>query len=152
MQKVVTILGEADLASYTLDLIQHIESETSGKEAVIVTLSGDLGAGKTALVKALGGALGVKEVIVSPTFVVLKTYETLHPHFTHLVHMDAYRIESTSELAPLHFLEYTHEPNTLVCIEWPECIPDALTMPHHHIAITIMDETKRTLTYTHVKN
>jgi tRNA threonylcarbamoyladenosine biosynthesis protein TsaE len=151
MSTAVTISSEAELQAYAANFVSTICQSLPSDWATIVTLSGDLGAGKTAFVKALGMVLGVLETIVSPTFVVLKTYETPTGPFLQLVHMDAYRIEDTSELLPLHFNDYVAQPKTLLCVEWPECIPEAILVSHHHIAITIIDETTRTFTHTYVK-
>lgn len=94
--------------------------------AVVVVLSGDLGAGKTTFVKAIADQLKVDEPVTSPTFTILKRYEVEHDMFTFLLHMDAYRLESAAELQPLHFDELLHTPNTLFVIEWGERITNAL--------------------------
>src|SRR5690625_4290245 len=65
-----------------------------------VTLSGQLGAGKTTLVKGIAAGLGVKQMVTSPTFTIIKEYEGELP----LYHMDAYRLENSEE--DIGFLEY----------------------------------------------
>ena len=77
----------------------------------IILLNGDLGAGKTTFVKGIAASLGVKEVVTSPTFTLLKTYHT--PHFE-IVHIDAYRLENSSfdEMN-----DYLNDENVLF-IEW----------------------------------
>ena len=104
--------------------------ENSGT-ATVLGLSGDLGAGKTTFVQALAAELGVKEVVQSPTFTILKLYQTNHPQFKQLIHMDAYRIESLTELGPLRLGELLNTPETLFAIEWPEKIAEAL--PDHFL-------------------
>ena len=94
--------------------------------AVVVALSGDLGAGKTTLVQFLAKSLGVTDVVTSPTFTIMKGYETKDTAFNRLVHMDAYRIESLDELRPLHVAEIFSADKTLFCIEWAEKIAAAL--------------------------
>ncbi|MFV0381151.1 MAG: tRNA (adenosine(37)-N6)-threonylcarbamoyltransferase complex ATPase subunit type 1 TsaE [Breznakia sp.] len=91
-------------------------------------LSGDLGAGKTTLTKYIGKALGIEEVITSPTFTILKIYEGEHP----LYHVDAYRLEEISQ--DLGFEEY-FESEGLSVIEWYEFIEEAL--PKERLEITI---------------
>lgn len=98
----------------------------NGPTATIVGLSGDLGAGKTTLVKAIAEILGVKETITSPTFVIAKYYRTRDPKFTDLIHIDAYRIEDPKELEILGWETIKNEPNTLVVIEWPERVEGLL--------------------------
>ena len=114
--------------------------------AVALALSGDLGAGKTTLVQLLARSLGIPDTVTSPTFVVMKQYETTNEIFTQLVHIDAYRIEDVDEMRPLGFAALLAEPQTLICIEWAERI--AALLPLHTIAATLTlnrDET-RTLT------
>src|ERR1035437_464305 len=71
-------------------------------KAKVVALSGDLGAGKTTLTQELAKLLGVKENVVSPTFIIMKIYKInsskYNSHFKQLVHIDAYRLESPAEL------------------------------------------------------
>jgi len=104
--------------------------------AAIVTLTGDLGAGKTTFTQQLAKHLGITEPVVSPTFGIMKAYELLdHPRFDHLVHIDAYRIEDMSEVGPLRLAELFVTPRTLICLEWPENI--ASTLPTGRVAVTI---------------
>lgn len=118
----------------------------SDERATIVGLTGELGAGKTTLTKALARELGVDTDVQSPTFVVMKTYEPKIDPFTKLVHMDAYRIDSLDELTSLRFADILQTPNTLVVIEWPERIAGAL--PLHTLYISIEhDNDHRVITY-----
>jgi tRNA threonylcarbamoyladenosine biosynthesis protein TsaE len=116
--------------------------------ATVLTLRGDLGAGKTAFVQCLGRSLGVTEQIVSPTFVVMKMYETSDERFATLVHMDAYRIESEAEVAPLRLGELLEQSHTLCCIEWAERIAGVLPAVRTELAISETDGV-RTITMTH---
>lgn len=91
------------------------------KPGMVVTLSGPLGAGKTTFVQALAAVLGVKEVPVSPTFSLVRTYKVKnHPSIRQLVHVDAYRIERAEDVVTLGLDELLEEPGTIVCLEWPE--------------------------------
>jgi tRNA threonylcarbamoyladenosine biosynthesis protein TsaE len=110
--------------------VEHSES------ASLVTLTGDLGAGKTTFTGQLAGYLGVTEPVVSPTFGIMKSYELLdHSDFDRLVHIDAYRIEDISEIGPLRFAELFQTPRTLICLEWPEQI--ASVLPKQKVAVTL---------------
>lgn len=117
--------------------------------ATLVGLSGDLGAGKTTFTQQLALELGVKERVQSPTFTILKSYQTNHPQFKQLFHMDAYRIESLTELEPLRFEELLSTPETLFCIEWPEKIMAALPA-HVLLKFKTLSEDERELTITKV--
>jgi tRNA threonylcarbamoyl adenosine modification protein YjeE len=91
-------------------------------EAIVVGLSGHLGAGKTAFVKCVAQELGIKEVVTSPTFVIMKLYKvgTKSDFVQQLVHIDAYRLEKQTDLLALEFEHVVSDPKNLVLIEWPE--------------------------------
>lgn len=123
------------------------QSNTLDSQAVIVALSGDLGAGKTTFVQQVAQILGIAETVTSPTFVIMKSYETTNETFRTLVHMDAYRIEDDSELAPLNFSTVIKQPHTLVCIEWAERV--SAFLPPHTIKMDLesLPHGKHQLTY-----
>jgi len=131
------------------DWLLDISSKYSDlDEALVVGLSGHLGAGKTAFVKAVAQELGVAEIVTSPTFVIMKVYELparsrirqapfkgLRAHqglerhredlpidcpWRRLVHIDAYRLERREELVAIDFESIVADKNNLVMIEWPE--------------------------------
>lgn len=116
--------------------------------ATLVTLSGNLGAGKTAYSKAVAATLGITETVTSPTFVLEKIYQVPPPHaFRRLVHIDAYRLERGAELAPLGFDELMRDAENLVLLEWPEKVSEVLPLPSVAISITVTDADARTITY-----
>lgn len=96
--------------------------------AAVVGLEGDLGAGKTTLVKEIASRFGVTDTVTSPTFVIAKWYdmEDAGHHFKKLVHIDAYRIEDEIELEAIHFDTLCQEEHALVIVEWPDRIPHAM--------------------------
>lgn len=88
---------------------------------VIVLLFGDLGAGKTTFVKGVAEFLGVKEDIVSPTFLIQRNYHIeKNTKLKNLIHIDAYRIENENELETIDWEKYSKDKNNLVFIEWPD--------------------------------
>jgi len=134
----------ADWNDFAKSLIDSLPPK--GKSATVIGLSGDLGAGKTTVVQAIGKQLGVGEPITSPTFTIFKQYQTNHTKFDRLVHMDAYRLESTSELVPLRFKDILARPNTLVCVEWAERIASALPDSTYYYDLVIDDDQQHTIT------
>ena len=127
MNQIFTINTIKELAVFAEVLIAALRTKKATLSgAVVVALSGDLGAGKTTLVQFLAKSLGVTDVVTSPTFTIMKGYETKDTAFNRLVHMDAYRIESLDELRPLHVAEIFSADKTLFCIEWAEKIAAAL--------------------------
>jgi len=102
-------------------------------EALVVGLSGHLGAGKTAFVKLIAKELGMKEEVTSPTFVIMKIYEIndqassindkkqkIIIPWKRLVHIDAYRLERREELEVLQWEQLVADKNNLILIEWPD--------------------------------
>ncbi|HEX7651764.1 MAG TPA: tRNA (adenosine(37)-N6)-threonylcarbamoyltransferase complex ATPase subunit type 1 TsaE [Candidatus Paceibacterota bacterium] len=117
-------------------------------EATLVTLSGELGAGKTAFTKAAARALGIDETVTSPTFVLEKIYALPEGGaFERLIHIDAYRLESGAELAPLGFDDLMRAPGNLILLEWPEKVADTLPEPYKRILLVPMQDGSRILTY-----
>ncbi|MEC0304054.1 tRNA (adenosine(37)-N6)-threonylcarbamoyltransferase complex ATPase subunit type 1 TsaE [Terribacillus saccharophilus] len=94
----------------------------------IITMEGDLGAGKTTLTKAIGAGLGVKRTINSPTFTIIKEYEGRLP----LYHMDVYRLENSDE--DIGFEEYFSGEGVSI-VEWAQFIEDFL--PKERLEITL---------------
>jgi len=86
--------------------------------AVIIGLKGDLGGGKTTFVQGFAKGLGVKEKILSPTFVILKKFKIQNSKFKILFHIDCYRIHNSQELLDLGFKEIISDPKNIVVIEW----------------------------------
>ncbi len=108
-------------------IAENPEKET----ATVVGLSGDLGAGKTAFVKCVARALGITEVVTSPTFILEKVYiiprgGILGEKFTKLIHIDAYRLEGGKEMRALDWGALLLDEHNLIFIEWPEQVKDAI--------------------------
>jgi len=96
----------------------------------VVCLAGDLGAGKTLLVQGLADALGIEDIVNSPTFTILNVYEASFP----IYHFDLYRLDYAEELLDIGFYEYT-EAGGLSIIEWPDKFPGEL--PDEYLWIDI---------------
>ncbi|MBW2273698.1 MAG: tRNA (adenosine(37)-N6)-threonylcarbamoyltransferase complex ATPase subunit type 1 TsaE [Deltaproteobacteria bacterium] len=95
-----------------------------GAQGLVLSLVGELGAGKTAFVKGLALGLGLEGVsVASPTFVIASEYET--PAGPRLVHVDLYRVESVQALEEAGFLDML-EPGAVVAVEWADRFPEAL--------------------------
>ncbi len=142
MEKVVTSI--AMLADEAQAFVQRLSLKD---KATLVTLSGDLGAGKTAFVKEVAEALGISDDLTSPTFVLMKMYDISSSAFKRLVHIDAYRLESGAELAPLRLNELLEDKENLIMLEWPEKVPGALPPADVSISIESNPDGSRTIRY-----
>src|SRR5688500_627938 len=101
-ERIITTPQDFDVvATDLLSEIRREREETNVRQAVLLLVSGNLGAGKTTFVQALARALAVTESVASPTFVIMKSYTAHHDMFTTLVHIDAYRIEDPREIEVL---------------------------------------------------
>jgi len=134
----------------TLGELQQF-GESLGRAAVgllpcAITLSGDLGTGKTTLTRAIGCGFGVAEPVTSPTFALVHEYVARDQH--RLLHLDLYRIAGPHELANIGWESISAE-RALVIIEWPDragfLVPDdALAIALAHVD---GDETRRRVTW-----
>lgn len=96
----------------------------------IISLSGDLGAGKTCFVQGLATALGASGPITSPSFTIVHEYEARYP----LVHLDVYRLDSFQEVLDLGFEEFL-DPRAVLLLEWGDAIEPLL--PRIHLTIQL---------------
>lgn len=144
MRKLVTSLTafEAEAASFAHALRPNPE------RATLVTLSGELGAGKTTFVKVVARELGVEKMVTSPTFVLEKIYLlTEGQPFKRLVHIDAYRLDRGEDLGALGFDELLQDPGNLVLLEWPERVEERIPRTAIRIALTARSDDARIVSY-----
>jgi len=132
-------IGETE--QFAIDWLKEISDKHSNlDEALVVGLSGHLGAGKTAFVKAVAKALGISEDVTSPTFVIMKIYgigsnggndpiTEVGPQWKRLIHIDAYRLEQPEELEALGWEALVADKNNLIMVEWPENVRLGAIMP-----------------------
>ena len=148
MEKVVQTLRELEA-----EAADFVRSLMPGERATLVTLVGELGAGKTAFTKSVAKAFGVEETVNSPTFVLEKIYFLPRElggrtsKFARLVHIDAYRLEKGSDLAALGFDELLQDPGNLIMLEWPENVAEALPAPAVRVMLTALPDGSHTLAY-----
>jgi len=110
------------------------------KNALVVGLEGDLGAGKTTFIKAFAKGMGIKRRLTSPTFVLLKKYKNLY-------HIDCYRIKNSQDISALDFEEIISTPRNIVLIEWAEKIKKILPKDKIWIKFKIVSDKKRIIKF-----
>ena len=116
MKNKLTLSSLEDTKKLGQELAKEI-LKRKGEAAFIVFLDGDLGTGKTTLVKEIIFALGVKEKVKSPTFTIIEPYELNNEN---IYHVDLYRIIDPTELEIIGLREYLNESKAIIFIEWPE--------------------------------
>lgn len=113
------------------------------KPSTVVCMTGDLGSGKTAFVKCVANALGIKQDIVSPTFNILLQYESANGYMFN--HFDLYRLDSCEELEDIGFYEVVDDDG-ISFIEWSEKFPNNMPSNSVYIDISKLNETERKIT------
>lgn len=118
------------LKSFAGEILAQIKPDP--KHATILALRGELGSGKTAFTQALAKTLGIKQSIISPTFVIAKKYSlpvgqtARNIGFKNLIHFDFYRLTEDDDLDTLNWKQLLAEPQNLIVVEWPERIEKKL--------------------------
>ena len=104
----------------------------------VIGLSGELGSGKTTLIKSIIKFLGCNEIVTSPTFNIVKQYKVKS---LDIYHVDLYRMSSWNEFLDLDLPIYTE--NSIFLIEWINIIPDKFLKDMFQIEIEVIDEMTR---------
>ena len=90
---------------------------------IVLALNGDLGSGKTTFIQGFAKGLGVKQKILSPTFVILKRFEVKKSkRFKNFFHIDCYRLKDQKDLASLGLRDIFKDPGNIIALEWPKRI------------------------------
>lgn len=127
----------------TLDETQELAekfAKSVEKKGAFVSLYGEIGAGKTAFVKLVADALGVKERVTSPSFVILNEY---HSAKLPIYHFDLYRLENEGVKTIVEELREYSEGKVLTFVEWAEFSQDEIPFNHIQINVTYEDDDAR---------
>ena len=131
MEYKITLRDESE----TIELAENMESEKFAN--MVICLNGDLGSGKTVFAKGFANALGIDEVITSPTYNIVKEY---YSGEMPLFHMDVYRLDETEVM--IDFSEYFVKKGVSI-IEWSDMIKDELPDERLEINFKIIGEDTR---------
>jgi tRNA threonylcarbamoyladenosine biosynthesis protein TsaE len=129
------------------------------KGSSVVALHGNLGSGKTTFVQGLAKGLGIEKHLISPTFIIMRTYEIQVKNQKSKVksaiqklkmfyHVDLYRIESERDVEGLGLLEIIDDSENIVVIEWPEKIEKVLPKDRIDIFFEYVEDDRRKIVFT----
>ena len=139
MEKIIRVLSDSALITKKIgaEFAGSLTKNSKFDQALVITLRGDLGAGKTTFVLGFLSHFGIKPHAASPTFVIMKRYATkcqmtnarlrrqVKCQIENIYHLDAYRLHSKKDLEVLGFQEVLNNPKNIILIEWPEKIKGA---------------------------
>ena len=131
---------------YIIETIEHLTETASqllnfaGNQKIFL-FTGDMGAGKTTLIKSICSCLKVNDTVTSPTYSLVNEYEGAE---TTIYHFDFYRIKNEEEAFDMGFEEYVYSGNYCF-IEWPEKIENLWPEKYVQVSIELLDDNKRLL-------
>ena len=111
----------------------------------VILITGEVGTGKTTLIKEYCKLIGVEEIVNSPTYTLINEYQNKRGK---IVHMDLYRVKDINEINELGFFEYLEK--NIVIIEWPEIILKMIDIKYSMINITFINEKERKLSINNI--
>ena len=135
MKRTIHITSEAELPQVAAAVI-----EATGRRTV-VAFRGEMGAGKTTLIREIAARLGSTDTVTSPTFAIVNQYRGRNRRT--IYHFDFYRIEELREAYDFGYEEYFYSGD-LCLVEWPEKIEQLLPENAVTVRITVDSETART--------
>ena len=134
---------------FTLDELELVAQKVIAQQtSKVILFHGEMGVGKTTLIKQLCKTLGVSSATSSPTFSLVNEYETIDNQVVY--HFDFYRLKNEMEALDMGADDYFYSGNWCF-IEWAEKIPNLIPDEHTVITIKLVENGKRHLTLTNSK-
>ena len=138
-----------------------LKQETKSKKAIVIGLTGELGSGKTTFLHGFAKGLGIKQKILSPTFIIMRKFEIRNsksetnskfqiPKFKTFYHIDCYRIEKPKEILDLGFKEIISNPRNIVAVEWADRIRKILPKDTRRLRFEFLDKNKREIKFNYI--
>jgi len=122
------------------EIAQRMESGS------LIALIGNLGTGKTVFARGFAKGLGIKDIVCSPTFNIVREYPCKKNNW--MYHMDLYRINGSEAALAFGIEDYIYNPDAITLIEWPERIFDILPADIILVEIKRLSDTDREITIT----
>jgi tRNA threonylcarbamoyladenosine biosynthesis protein TsaE len=128
-------------------LSEEVILSEPGKEANVICLDGNLGGGKTTFLQGFARGLGIKDKILSPTFVILKRFSIKNEkNYNNFYHIDCYRIQNPKEMFILGFKEILSNPKNIIAIEWSKNIESVLHKKFISLQFDLFKKEERKIT------
>ncbi len=115
----------------------------------VLLLYGDLGAGKTSFTQGLAKGLGIEKRVLSPTFLIMRTYTLNTEEVKYFHHVDLYRLQTEQEIIDLGLPELMKNSSTITVIEWPEKLGNLLPKNAWKLSFETQSEYERKITIQH---
>ena len=112
-------------------------------KTIILGLEGDIGGGKTTFLQGFARGLGVKEKILSPTFVIMRRFKINDLRFNNFYHLDCYRLKDQKEILDLGFKKIIKDRRNIVAIEWADIVKKAMPRKTIWIKFNVLAGKKR---------
>jgi len=143
-----TYISESDKKTKKIAETLAEEIMERKEKTVVIGLEGDLGGGKTTFLQGFAKGLGVKEKILSPTFVIMKKFEIRNPKsgFKNFYHVDCYRLKNSKEILALGFGKIIKKPGNIAAVEWSDIIKEILPKDAISIKFFFINNKKRKIT------
>lgn len=127
-------------AAETKQFAHELAKQLKGGE--ILCLYGNLGSGKTTFVQGLAEGLGIKHRIISPTFIIVRSYKLNKLNFFHI---DLYRVDSASKMIGLGIDEIFNNKKNIIAVEWAEKLGKTLPKRRIDIKFTYLNKDQRNI-------
>ena len=137
---------------FAAGLAKKLIKKSAYKSALVIALEGELGSGKTTFIKGFSRAFGVREKVLSPTFVLIHKHQIQNSKiknqnyiskFKNLYHVDAYRLKSEKDLLKLGIKEIFNNPENIVLIEWADRVKKVIPKTAVWIRLDHLGRNKR---------
>ena len=132
----------------TLELGEKFALKLQPGETLL--LVGDLGAGKTTFVQGIAKGLGIKDRILSPTFVLQRIHQTHYPSIKILNHIDLYRLEGKQAIDSIGLMETINEKESITIIEWADRLVDFKPNRGYNLKFDYLNENERQINITKI--
>jgi len=149
MEQKYTTYSPAQTKNLAKRFAQGILKISLKKKAIVIALKGELGSGKTTFLQGFAKGLGIKQKILSPTFIIMRKFKICANScsnsckFVNFYHIDCYRIKKPEEILFLGFEEIISNPKNIVVIEWAEKVNKLLPRESIILDFKIKGEKKR---------